>query len=195
MARAGRRNCGLLIAECGLKKKTPKSEIRNSKSEIQSADAFCPEDPYPRAITQASGKCQTLDVPRQSRGFTLRKLISLQKEDFIMSGMPPDSPAMHGWGGFPGRLRSTVHQSDLGRGQRSDGGLRRSGKTGTLLRGGRQGRSPDSACSFSISFPNLPDPGAERIFAEERSESKSLTVNCRGGVETHPYIARTKVEV
>jgi len=28
------------IAECGLKKKTPKSEIRNSKSEILSADAF-----------------------------------------------------------------------------------------------------------------------------------------------------------
>jgi len=28
------------IAECGLKKKTPKSEIRNSKSEIQWADVF-----------------------------------------------------------------------------------------------------------------------------------------------------------
>jgi len=30
----------MLIAECGLKKKTPKSEIRNSKSEIQWADGF-----------------------------------------------------------------------------------------------------------------------------------------------------------
>jgi hypothetical protein len=28
------------IAECGLKKKNPKSEIRNSKSEIQMVDAF-----------------------------------------------------------------------------------------------------------------------------------------------------------
>ena len=33
-------NCGMWIAECGLKKKTPKSEIRNSKSEIQWADVF-----------------------------------------------------------------------------------------------------------------------------------------------------------
>ena len=32
--RAGHRNCELLIAECGLKKKIPKSEIRNSKSEM-----------------------------------------------------------------------------------------------------------------------------------------------------------------
>jgi hypothetical protein len=37
---ASHRNCGLLIAECGLKKKNSKSEIRNSKSEIQRADAF-----------------------------------------------------------------------------------------------------------------------------------------------------------
>jgi len=40
MEQAGQLNCELLIAECGLKKKNPKSEIRNSKSEIQSADAF-----------------------------------------------------------------------------------------------------------------------------------------------------------
>ena len=37
-ARSGLRNCGLLIAECGLKKETPKSEI-------QSADAFCGQRP------------------------------------------------------------------------------------------------------------------------------------------------------
>jgi hypothetical protein len=53
-------NCGMSIAECGLKKKTPKSEIRNSKSEIQWADAFCAQCPYPRATTQVSRKCQTL---------------------------------------------------------------------------------------------------------------------------------------
>jgi hypothetical protein len=47
MDRAGHRNCGLLIAGCELKKK-------KSKSEIQLADAFCPEDPCPRATTQAS---------------------------------------------------------------------------------------------------------------------------------------------
>ena len=37
-------------------------------------DASCPEAPYPRATTDASLKCQTLDVPPQSRGFTLRKI-------------------------------------------------------------------------------------------------------------------------
>jgi hypothetical protein len=36
----GHPNCGMSIAECGLKKKNPKSEIRNSKSEIQMADPF-----------------------------------------------------------------------------------------------------------------------------------------------------------
>jgi len=35
MDRAGHRNCGLQIAECGLKNKGPKkSEIHNSKSEM-----------------------------------------------------------------------------------------------------------------------------------------------------------------
>ena len=34
MDQAGPRNCEFLIAECGLKKKTLKSEIRNWKSEI-----------------------------------------------------------------------------------------------------------------------------------------------------------------
>jgi len=34
-------NFGLRISDCGLEKKTPKSEIRNPKSAIQSADAFC----------------------------------------------------------------------------------------------------------------------------------------------------------
>jgi len=47
-------NCGMSIAECGLKKKTPKSEIRNSKSEIQWADAFWPQGPCARATSQAS---------------------------------------------------------------------------------------------------------------------------------------------
>ncbi len=41
-----------------------------------SADASYPEAPCPRATTQASRKCQTLIVPRQSRGFTLRKLFT-----------------------------------------------------------------------------------------------------------------------
>jgi len=58
MDEAGQRNCGLLIAECGLK--NLKSKIRNSKSEIQWADAFCAEGPCPRATTPASRKCQTL---------------------------------------------------------------------------------------------------------------------------------------
>jgi hypothetical protein len=36
MERAGHRNCGLWIAECGLKNKGPKeSEISNSKSEME----------------------------------------------------------------------------------------------------------------------------------------------------------------
>jgi hypothetical protein len=33
--KTGNRNCGLLIAVWGLKKETPKSEIRNPKSAIQ----------------------------------------------------------------------------------------------------------------------------------------------------------------
>ena len=49
MDEAGLQNCGMWIAECGLKKKTPKSEIRNLKSEILGADAFCPEGPCLRA--------------------------------------------------------------------------------------------------------------------------------------------------
>ena len=60
MEGAGHRNCGMWIAECGLKKKTPKSEIRNSKSEILGADAFCLQGSYPRATTKASRKCQTI---------------------------------------------------------------------------------------------------------------------------------------
>jgi len=50
----------MLIAECGLKKKGLKSEIRNSKSEIQWADAFCVQGPYPRATTQLHPKRKTL---------------------------------------------------------------------------------------------------------------------------------------
>jgi len=38
------------------------------------ADAFCAQGPSPRATTQAYRKCQTVRVPRQSRGFPLRKL-------------------------------------------------------------------------------------------------------------------------
>ena len=40
MGRAGHRNCGLLIAECGLKK-------RISKPEIQWGDVFCAQGPCP----------------------------------------------------------------------------------------------------------------------------------------------------
>jgi len=38
--RAGIRNYELLIAECGLKKKSPKSEIRKSKSEMEGPMLF-----------------------------------------------------------------------------------------------------------------------------------------------------------
>jgi hypothetical protein len=48
--------------------------IEASRKRASPADAFYPEAPCPRATTQASRKCQTLIVPRQSRGFTLRKL-------------------------------------------------------------------------------------------------------------------------
>ena len=48
--------------------------VEASKERASPADAFCPEAPCPRATTQASRKCQTLIVPRQSRGLTLRKL-------------------------------------------------------------------------------------------------------------------------
>ena len=48
-----------------------------SKERASPADAFCPQAPCPRATTQASRKCQTLLVPRQSRGFTRMKLKAL----------------------------------------------------------------------------------------------------------------------
>jgi hypothetical protein len=48
--------------------------VEASKERASLADAFCTEAPCPRATTQASRKCQTLIVPRQSWGFTLKKL-------------------------------------------------------------------------------------------------------------------------
>jgi hypothetical protein len=48
--------------------------VEASKERASPADALCTEGPCPRATTQASRKCQTRIVPRQSRGFTFRKL-------------------------------------------------------------------------------------------------------------------------
>jgi hypothetical protein len=59
------RNCGMSIAECGLKKKA-KSEIRNSKFEIESFDAFCAQGPSTRATTHASHQDQIVLVLLQS---------------------------------------------------------------------------------------------------------------------------------
>jgi ribosomal protein L13E len=53
--------------------------VEASKDRASPADAFCPEAPYPRATTQPSRKCRTLGVPRQSRGFTLKKLRQARK--------------------------------------------------------------------------------------------------------------------
>jgi hypothetical protein len=56
MERSGFQNCGMWIAECGLKRKTsnPQSEFRNG-----GADAFWAQCPSPRAMTQASRNCQS----------------------------------------------------------------------------------------------------------------------------------------
>jgi hypothetical protein len=51
--------------------------VEASKDRASPADAFYTEAPCPRATTQASRKCQTLIVPRQSRGFTQRKFSTM----------------------------------------------------------------------------------------------------------------------
>ena len=48
--------------------------VEASKERASPADVFCPEAPCPRATTPASRKCQTLIVPRQNGGITLREL-------------------------------------------------------------------------------------------------------------------------
>ena len=65
-----------------------------SRKRAHPADAFCPQAPCPRATNQATRKCQTLIVSRQSRGFTSMKLISLHviSDLMVMAISPPPSP-------------------------------------------------------------------------------------------------------
>jgi hypothetical protein len=106
----GQPKCGMPIAECGMEREAknsefhiPNSELGNARSarrilrksievsrkRASPADAFCTEAPCPRATTQASRKGQTLTVPRQSRGFTLRKLLNFRREKDLRNLVRP----------------------------------------------------------------------------------------------------------
>jgi hypothetical protein len=59
------------IAECGLKKKTPKSEIGNSKSEMGGPILFAQKVLAPGPQPNHPGNVNPRQAdPRQSRGFT-----------------------------------------------------------------------------------------------------------------------------
>jgi hypothetical protein len=105
MGQAGNQNaeCRLRNAEWKEKQRIPNSELGNARSarrilrksievsrkRASPADAFCTEAPCPRATTQASRKGQTLTVPRQSRRFTLRKLLNFRREKDLRSLVRP----------------------------------------------------------------------------------------------------------
>jgi len=61
--------------------------IGASRRRAHPADAFSPEAPCPRATTDAPCNCQTLMVPRQSRGFTIMKLALMRnaKEELSLT--------------------------------------------------------------------------------------------------------------